>query len=59
MKDFFLQDLFTRNKAVTTWRVVGTVVINSPRIILRYFCSHVSLREKKNDRYVDGSFWRQ
>ena len=35
-KDFSFQGLFTRNKAVAGWKViVGTVILNSPRIILR------------------------
>lgn len=39
--------------------IMGTVIINSPRRILRYLYSHISPREKKNYRYIDGSFWRK
>ena len=32
--------------------IVGTVIINSPRIILRQRCSRRSLRGEKNYRYA-------
>lgn len=35
--------------------IMGTVIINSPKVSLRYFCSYMSLREKKS---TGGSFWQ-
>lgn len=48
----FLGFVYKEQSSCWMKSIVGTVIINSPRIILRYCCRHISLRGKKNYGYM-------